>query len=258
MCKQLLSLSINRIIKQHSSYINDIIYIRDKIIQHRAEDYLILDGPCMSLTESINFLDPECKYKCFLFTDNKKEILLRSRFYKSTSCLKFLEIEYLKIVMDDPEDLISVDSDLNEVKVKSIDSAIDIIKLSSTDINDTDKDRLISRLKDNVNCSNKLLSNKCDIVLNRNTNLITAIDVQTNSVKEFLTDKPINLDCFVSKFEVVSSDIKTSDVKDGNPGMVPRPIYSNRSAIGGFLLTMTLGIGTYFACRNTNKLCNKN
>jgi hypothetical protein len=83
----------------------------------------------MSLSDIMDFLDPECKYKCFVFTNNPKEILIRSRFRNFVSCFAFLRFENLQMVMTQPESLIYAND--NEIKVSTIESAIEVINWSN-------------------------------------------------------------------------------------------------------------------------------
>lgn len=135
--KFILNQFISHLVEQYILSLDDINYIRNIIsndindVDDKNKIYLILDGPCMSLSDTIDFLDPECKYKCFIFVDNPREILIRSRFRNFIPCLKFFKYDELKLLMTCPDDLIYVNDNQDEVKVLNISSAINVIKISS-------------------------------------------------------------------------------------------------------------------------------
>lgn len=149
--KELLYDCILSLIQQYIKYSDDINYIKN-LIGNNTNKYLTFDIPCMYLSEVIDFLDPNFKYKFFVFVGEPNSVLIRHRFNN----ISFHLDKVKKTILSD--DIIFINEDRGEIKVKNITTAINIIDILLDDIHIEVPD--ISGI--DVNTSESIITNNND------------------------------------------------------------------------------------------------
>jgi len=130
LCSTIFEIKFTDIIKKYYSHIEDIEYTSRLLKEHRNKEYLVVPEYIPTIFKCLNKLDPNYQIKFLVFC-NEENFTIRTRYKEPFQSIKNLCPEdMLKQTLNDSDELIFIHKNLFIAKTTTLETALEIIKLS--------------------------------------------------------------------------------------------------------------------------------